>query len=97
MTLYTCVKRSTIRSVVTGVVGASISFASCNALADFKEPGKIIAGSDMTFYPYEYMKDNTPKGFQVTDKPQFFAGVLFLAPYVCCFFLNSYTHVIICL
>lgn len=71
MTLYTCVKRSTIRSVVTGVVGASISFASCNALADFKEPGKIIAGSDMTFYPYEYMKDNTPKGFDI----EFLAGL----------------------
>jgi polar amino acid transport system substrate-binding protein len=37
----------------------------------FKEEGKIIAGSDMTFFPYEYMKDNKPAGFDV----EFLAGL----------------------
>ena len=34
---------------------ASVVLASFNANA-FQQPEKIIAGSDMTFYPYEYME-----------------------------------------
>jgi polar amino acid transport system substrate-binding protein len=37
----------------------------------FKEDGKIIAGSDMTFFPYEYMDKNKPAGFDI----EFLAGL----------------------
>jgi len=31
----------------------------------FQQPGKIVAGSDMTFFPYEYMEKNKPAGFDI--------------------------------
>jgi len=64
MTLSICSTRSVTRSIAIGVVGAMLSFNSLNALA-FKEPGKIIAGSDITFFPYEYMDNNQPAGFDI--------------------------------
>ena len=70
MTSSTWSTRSTARSIAIGVVGAVLSFSSLNALA-FKEPGKIIAGSDITFFPYEYMDDNKPAGFDI----EFLAGL----------------------
>lgn len=54
-------KHITTRSIAVGVVSAILS---CNALA-FNEPDKIIAGSDATFFPYEYMQDNKPAGFDI--------------------------------
>lgn len=54
-------KRITTRSIAVGLVSAVLS---CNALA-FSEPDKIIAGSDATFFPYEYMQDNKPVGFDI--------------------------------
>lgn len=49
---------------------ASVVLASFNANA-FQQPEKIIAGSDMTFYPYEYMENNQPAGFDI----EFLAGL----------------------
>lgn len=37
------------------------ALTSLNALA-FQQSGKITAGSDMTFFPYEYMENNKPHG-----------------------------------
>lgn len=48
--------------------GALTSFST---FAAFLQPGKITAGSDMTFYPYEYMQNNQPAGFDI----EFLAGV----------------------
>jgi len=36
-----------------------------------QQPGKITAGSDMTFFPYEYMENNKPAGFDI----EFLAGL----------------------
>ena len=38
---------------------AAGALASFSALA-FQQTGKITAGSDMTFFPYEYMENNKP-------------------------------------
>lgn len=70
MMFSACTKRLTARSVAIGVVGAVMSLNSLSALA-FKEPDKIIAGSDMTFFPYEYMDNNQPAGFDI----EFLAGL----------------------
>lgn len=51
----------TARSIAVGVISAVLSF---NVFA-FNEPGKIIAGTDATFSPYEYMKNNKPAGFDI--------------------------------
>ncbi|MND15308.1 Cystine-binding periplasmic protein precursor [compost metagenome] len=48
---------------------AALSAAS--AQAAFLQPGKIIAGSDMTFFPYEYIESNKPAGFDI----EFLAGI----------------------
>ncbi|MFP8968446.1 ABC transporter substrate-binding protein [Pokkaliibacter sp. CJK22405] len=53
-----------VRPLAAGVLGAVMAFTSLNASA-FQQEGKIIVGSDMTFFPYEYMKDNTPQGFDI--------------------------------
>ena len=58
------IARSTLRSVAVGTVSALLAVSSMSALA-FKEEGKIIAGSDMTFFPYEYMDNNEPAGFDI--------------------------------
>ncbi|MDO6563218.1 transporter substrate-binding domain-containing protein [Amphritea sp. 1_MG-2023] len=70
MMFSACTKRLTARSVAIGVAGAVLSLSSLSALA-FKEPDKIISGSDMTFFPYEYMDNNQPAGFDV----EFLAGL----------------------
>ncbi|MDM6706955.1 ABC transporter substrate-binding protein, partial [Escherichia coli] len=41
---------------------AAGALTSFSALA-FQQNGKITAGSDMTFFPYEYMENNKPAGF----------------------------------
>ena len=58
------IARSTLRSVAVGTVSALLAVSSMSALA-FKEEGKIIAGSDITFFPYEYMDNNKPAGFDI--------------------------------
>ena len=55
---------STLRSVAIGTVSALLTVSSMSALA-FKEEGKLIAGSDITFFPYEYMDNNKPAGFDI--------------------------------
>lgn len=55
--------RFAIRPVVSVTV-AAMALTSFSALA-FLQPGKIIAGSDMTFFPYEYMDKNKPSGFDI--------------------------------
>jgi polar amino acid transport system substrate-binding protein len=52
------------RPIAVGLLGTVAIMASCNALA-FQQSGKIIAGSDLTFFPYEYMENNRPAGFDV--------------------------------
>lgn len=42
----------------------ALSF-STTAHANFIDEGKIVVGSDMTFFPYEYMKNNQPAGFDI--------------------------------
>ena len=58
------IARSTLRSVAIGTVSALLAVSSMSALA-FKEEGKLIAGSDITFFPYEYMDNNKPAGFDI--------------------------------
>lgn len=53
-----------MKTCVLSLLAAGAVLASFNASA-FLQPGKIIAGSDMTFFPYEYMKDNKPAGFDI--------------------------------
>ncbi|MCD5987974.1 ABC transporter substrate-binding protein [Pseudomonas phytophila] len=53
-----------VRPAAMVVLGAAVAMASSMASA-FQQPGKIIAGSDMTFYPYEYMDKNQPAGFDI--------------------------------
>ncbi|MCB5163207.1 transporter substrate-binding domain-containing protein [Marinomonas algarum] len=70
MTMFNDTKKLTARTLAIGVVGAAFSLSSMSAMA-FKEPGKIIAGSDITFFPYEYMENNKPAGFDI----EFLAGL----------------------
>lgn len=65
-----CKARSLVTGVVTTAMSATLLLSSVNALA-FKETGKIIAGSDMTYAPYEYMDNGKPAGFDI----EFLAGV----------------------
>lgn len=41
------------------------ALTSITAHADFLQPNKIIAGSDITFTPYEYMDKGKPSGFDI--------------------------------
>jgi polar amino acid transport system substrate-binding protein len=52
------------RPVALAVFGAILAASSLSASA-FQQPGKIVAGSDMTFFPYEYMEKNKPAGFDI--------------------------------
>ncbi|MEG5263521.1 ABC transporter substrate-binding protein [Pseudomonas sp. JDS28PS106] len=52
------------RPVVLGLVSTVIGFTSLAAHA-FQQAGTITAGSDLTFFPYEYMDNNKPAGFDV--------------------------------
>ena len=56
--------RHAVRAVVLFLAGAAPGLTTFNALA-FQQPGKITAGSDMTFFPYEYMENNKPAGFDI--------------------------------
>lgn len=56
--------RLIVRPIALAVFGATLAASSLSALA-FQQPGKIVAGSDMTFFPYEYMEKNKPAGFDI--------------------------------
>ena len=60
---------NTLRPVALLLCAAGV-LTSFNALA-FQQPGQITAGSDMTFFPYEYMENNQPAGFDI----EFLAGL----------------------
>ncbi|MGX9417895.1 ABC transporter substrate-binding protein [Vibrio sp. RC27] len=64
MTITNRTLQKAIRSATIGLIGTTLAISSGSALA-FKESGKIIAGSDMTFFPYEYMENNKPAGFDI--------------------------------
>lgn len=50
--------------LASSVLGVTVAMTSLAASA-FQQPGKIIAGSDLTFFPYEYMDKNQPAGFDI--------------------------------
>jgi polar amino acid transport system substrate-binding protein len=70
MMLFNRTLKLTASSITTLVVGAALSLSSMNTMA-FNEDGKIIAGSDMTYAPYEYIDNGKPAGFDV----EFLAGI----------------------
>lgn len=53
-----------VRPLVLTLMGAAVALTSLTASA-FQQDGKIIAGSDVTFFPYEYMDNNKPAGFDI--------------------------------
>ncbi|MFK3796938.1 ABC transporter substrate-binding protein [Pseudomonas sp. NPDC088444] len=53
-----------VRPIALSLVGAAVAMTSLAASA-FQKDGTIIAGSDVTFFPYEYMDKNTPAGFDI--------------------------------
>ncbi|MFY1667864.1 ABC transporter substrate-binding protein [Pseudomonas sp. Pseu.R1] len=53
-----------VRPIALSLVGAAVAMTSLAASA-FQKDGTIIAGSDVTFFPYEYMDNNTPAGFDI--------------------------------
>jgi polar amino acid transport system substrate-binding protein len=56
--------RSIARPLALGLLSTAIACTSIAAQA-FQQPDKITAGSDMTFFPYEYMEGNKPAGFDI--------------------------------
>jgi polar amino acid transport system substrate-binding protein len=53
-----------VKFFINSFLSLSVALVSFNTQA-FLQQGKIIAGSDMTFYPYEYMDNNKPAGFDI--------------------------------
>ncbi len=56
--------RMIARPVALSLIGAAVALTSMAASA-FQQDGKLIAGSDVTFFPYEYMDNNKPAGFDI--------------------------------
>ena len=56
--------RMIARPIALSLVAAAVAMTSLTASA-FQQDGKIVAGSDVTFFPYEYMENNTPAGFDI--------------------------------
>ncbi len=50
--------------IITAAAALMLSsfYASANG---FSTPGTITIGSDMTYYPYEFVKDDQPQGFDI--------------------------------
>jgi len=55
---------SIARPIAVCLLGAAVAMTSLAASA-FQKDGKIVAGSDVTFFPYEYMDNNKPAGFDI--------------------------------
>lgn len=53
-----------VRPIALSLLGAAVAMTSLGASA-FEKEGKIVAGSDVTFSPYEYMVNNQPAGFDI--------------------------------
>jgi len=56
--------RVIVRPIALSLLGAAVAMTSVAASA-FEKDGKIVAGSDVTFFPYEYMDNNQPAGFDI--------------------------------
>ena len=56
--------RNSVRPLAVCLLGAAVAMTSLAASA-FQQEGKLIAGSDVTFFPYEYMDNNKPAGFDI--------------------------------
>jgi polar amino acid transport system substrate-binding protein len=56
--------RTIVRPIALSLIGAAVAMTSLAASA-FQQDGKIVAGSDVTFFPYEYMDNNRPAGFDI--------------------------------
>lgn len=52
------------RPFAATLLGAAVAMTSLAASA-FQQDGKIVSGSDVTFFPYEYMDNNRPTGFDI--------------------------------
>ncbi|NVZ81267.1 ABC transporter substrate-binding protein [Pseudomonas yamanorum] len=52
------------RPIAVCLLGTAVAMTSLAAAA-FQKDGKIVAGSDVTFFPYEYMDNNKPAGFDI--------------------------------
>ena len=53
------------KTLIVTLCSAAALLAAGNAQAEFLQSGKIIAGSDVTFAPYEYMSEGKPAGFDI--------------------------------
>ncbi|WKX25434.1 ABC transporter substrate-binding protein [Tatumella ptyseos] len=53
------------KTVIVNACGMMVFLNMVNAHAEFLQPAKIIAGSDVTFAPYEYMNQGKPAGFDI--------------------------------
>lgn len=58
------VMHKVVRPIALSLAGATVAITSLAASA-FQQSDKIIAGSDVTFFPYEYMDNNRPAGFDI--------------------------------
>ncbi|MBF7143396.1 MULTISPECIES: ABC transporter substrate-binding protein [Pseudomonas] len=56
--------RTIVRPIALSLIGAAAAITSVAASA-FQQEGKLVAGSDVTFFPYEYMDNNRPAGFDI--------------------------------
>lgn len=56
--------RKIARPVAVCLLGAAVAMTSLAASA-FQKDGKIVVGTDVTFFPYEYMDNNKPAGFDI--------------------------------
>ncbi|WP_347557580.1 ABC transporter substrate-binding protein [Robbsia sp. KACC 23696] len=52
------------RRIALAALGCTLAMSSMSSFA-FQQAGKLIVGSDMTFFPYEYMDKDHPAGFDI--------------------------------
>jgi polar amino acid transport system substrate-binding protein len=58
-------KYRSICKKISLVLSVAVIASASNTAAAFQQSGKITAGSDLTFFPYEYIENNQPSGFDV--------------------------------
>jgi len=56
--------RMIVRPIALSLLGVAVAMTSLTAAA-FQQDSKLVAGSDVTFFPYEYMDNNRPTGFDI--------------------------------
>ncbi|WP_320534003.1 ABC transporter substrate-binding protein [Robbsia andropogonis] len=57
-------RRINCRHIAATILGGVLAVGALPSFA-FQQSGKIIVGSDMTFFPYEYMDKGQPAGFDI--------------------------------